>query len=212
MASTADHPRSATRSSLTELVSFASASHARAAVILIALSLIAFLPGFFQIPPIDREEARFAQASKQMIESGDYLDTRFQNQVRSKNFPGANWLQTVAVSAADAAGFAARTDEHLALSTAVIIRRDRRRVADLLGGARFRFPPRVADRGGHDGDVAVARRPGAAGQGRRSSPALRRGCDGRARARLSQRRGASLAKLCPFMSLQFSGPRSPPAS
>jgi 4-amino-4-deoxy-L-arabinose transferase-like glycosyltransferase len=106
MASTADHPRNAAHSSLAELVSFASTSHVRAAMILIALSLIAFLPGFFQIPPIDREEARFAQASKQMIESGDYLDTRFQNQLRSKNFPGANWLQTLVVNTAEAAGFA----------------------------------------------------------------------------------------------------------
>jgi 4-amino-4-deoxy-L-arabinose transferase-like glycosyltransferase len=104
MASTADHPRSVTRSKLTELVSFASASHARAALVLVALALFAFIPGFFQIPAIDREEARFAQASKQMIESGDYLDTHFQNQLRSKNFPGANWLQTVAVGAAEAAG------------------------------------------------------------------------------------------------------------
>jgi 4-amino-4-deoxy-L-arabinose transferase-like glycosyltransferase len=111
MASTADHSRSVTRSKLTELVSFASASHARAALILIALSLVAFIPGFFQIPPIDREEARFAQASKQMIEGGDYLDTRFQNQVRSKTFPGAHWLQAVVVSTAEAAGFtSARTN------------------------------------------------------------------------------------------------------
>ena len=32
----------------------------------------AFLPGFFSIPPIDRDEARFAQATKQMVETGDY--------------------------------------------------------------------------------------------------------------------------------------------
>ena len=56
MASTADYSRSPTRSSLTELVSLASASHGRAVAILVALSLFAFLPGFFQIPPIDREE------------------------------------------------------------------------------------------------------------------------------------------------------------
>ena len=37
-----------------------------------AVCLIAFLPGFFQIPPVDRDEARFAQATKQMVESGDY--------------------------------------------------------------------------------------------------------------------------------------------
>ena len=40
-----------------------------------------------------------------MIESGDYLDTRFQNQLRSRSFPGANWLQTLVVNTAEAAGF-----------------------------------------------------------------------------------------------------------
>ena len=39
-----------------------------------------FLPGFFQIPPIDRDEAYFAQATKQMIETGDYVDIRFQDE------------------------------------------------------------------------------------------------------------------------------------
>ena len=64
------------------LLAFATASHARAVAFLVALSLIAFLPGFFNIPPVDRDEARFAQATKQMIESGDYIDIRFQNEVR----------------------------------------------------------------------------------------------------------------------------------
>jgi hypothetical protein len=63
---------------------FARVSHARAAMFLLALSLVAFLPGFFQIPPVDRDEARFAQATKQMVETGDYVDIRFQNEVRYK--------------------------------------------------------------------------------------------------------------------------------
>jgi len=31
-------------------------------------TLWAFLPGFFQTPPLDRDEARDAQSSKEMIE------------------------------------------------------------------------------------------------------------------------------------------------
>jgi 4-amino-4-deoxy-L-arabinose transferase-like glycosyltransferase len=51
--------------------------------VLLLFCLVAFLPGFFQIPPVDRDEARFAQATKQMIESGQYVDIRFQNVQRA---------------------------------------------------------------------------------------------------------------------------------
>ena len=67
---------------------------------LLALSLLAFLPGFFQIPPVDRDEARFAQATKQMVETGDYVDIRFQNDVRYKKPVGIYWLQAGAVKPA----------------------------------------------------------------------------------------------------------------
>ena len=58
-------------------------------------SLLAFVPGFFQIPPVDRDEARFAQATKQMVESGDYVDIRFQDESRYKKPVGIYWLQAV---------------------------------------------------------------------------------------------------------------------
>ena len=54
------------------------ASRARAAVLLVFVALCAFLPGFTAIPPVDRDEPRYAQASKQMMETGNYLDIRFQ--------------------------------------------------------------------------------------------------------------------------------------
>ena len=66
--------------------------------------LIAFLPGFFQIPPVDRDEARFAQASKQMVETGQYVDIRFQNEVRYKKPVGIYWLQVASVKSAPALG------------------------------------------------------------------------------------------------------------
>ncbi len=89
---------------LVALVDFAQASHARAVGLLIAFALIAFLPGFFQIPPVDRDEARFAQATKQMVQSGDYIDIRFQDEVRYKKPAGIYWLQAAVVKTAGALG------------------------------------------------------------------------------------------------------------
>jgi len=88
------------------LFALATASHVRAIAILVLVSLLSFLPGFFHIPPVDRDEARFAQATKQMIESGDYIDIRFQDEVRYKKPVGIYWLQAGAVRAADALGVA----------------------------------------------------------------------------------------------------------
>jgi len=90
---------------LTAIVDWAVSSHARAVAVLMVAALLAFLPGFFQIPPVDRDEARFAQATKQMLESGDYIDIRFQNEVRYKKPVGIYWLQAGAVKTADLAGF-----------------------------------------------------------------------------------------------------------
>src|SRR4051812_4392272 len=86
------------------LLAFATAAHARAVALLVLVSLAAFLPGFFQIPPTDRDEARFAQATKQMVETGDFVDIRFQDEVRYKKPVGIYWMQSAVVEAADALG------------------------------------------------------------------------------------------------------------
>jgi 4-amino-4-deoxy-L-arabinose transferase-like glycosyltransferase len=91
--------------SLTAVVDFAIGSHARAIAVLLVVSLLAFLPGFFSVPPIDRDEARFAQATKQMLETGDYIDIRFQDEVRYKKPVGIYWLQAAVVKTASALGF-----------------------------------------------------------------------------------------------------------
>ncbi len=99
----AEPQRSAGRG-LGAMLDFAVLSHGRAVALLVAFCLIAFLPGFFQIPPVDRDESRFAQASKQMVESGDYVDIRFQDEVRYKKPVGIYWLQSAAAKAGDALG------------------------------------------------------------------------------------------------------------
>src|SRR3978361_1713343 len=87
-------------SRLAGVFDFVAQSHARAVAFLILCGLLLFLPGFFNIPPIDRDEARFAQATKQMVESGDFVDIRFQDDVRYKKPVGIYWLQSAAVETA----------------------------------------------------------------------------------------------------------------
>ncbi|MFS8038190.1 ArnT family glycosyltransferase [Xanthobacter sp. AM11] len=95
---------------LARLLDAASARHARASLLLVVVSLLAFLPGFFQLSPIDRDEARFSQATKQMLESGNYVDIRFHVQARHKKPVGIYWLQAAAVTAGEAViGPSART-------------------------------------------------------------------------------------------------------
>ncbi len=59
--------------------------------------LISALPGLVRMPTLDRDEARFAQSSAQMLESGDFVDPRFQDDPRDKKPVGINWLQVAAV-------------------------------------------------------------------------------------------------------------------
>ena len=62
------------------------------------VALLAGLPGVFGAPPLDRDESRFAQATAQMLETGDYIVIRFQDQPRFKKPVGIHWLQAASVS------------------------------------------------------------------------------------------------------------------
>lgn len=66
-------------------------------LLLTALAAVVFLPGINTIPPTDRDEARFVQATRQMMESGDYVRIRFLDKPRHKKPAGAHWLQAAAV-------------------------------------------------------------------------------------------------------------------
>ncbi|MBL8631495.1 MAG: glycosyltransferase family 39 protein [Rhodospirillaceae bacterium] len=61
------------------------------------LCTLLYLPGIVLLPPTDRDEARFMQASKQMIETADYGHIRFQAEPRDKKPIGAHWAQVAAV-------------------------------------------------------------------------------------------------------------------
>jgi 4-amino-4-deoxy-L-arabinose transferase-like glycosyltransferase len=86
------------------LIAYAAARHWRALTLLLGLSLACFLPGFASIQPMDRDEPRFAQASKQMLETSDFVDIRFQTEARHKKPVGIYWMQAATVSAGEALG------------------------------------------------------------------------------------------------------------
>lgn len=74
---------------------------------LLMVCLLAFVPGFFRLPVVDRDEARFAQASRQMFESaalpeglrladrhgGGWLVPMVQDRERLNTAPLIYWLQ-----------------------------------------------------------------------------------------------------------------------
>lgn len=60
--------------------------------------LVLVLPGFFTLPPVDRDEVLFSQASRQMLASGDLVDIHFGDDVRYKKPVGIYWLQAAAAA------------------------------------------------------------------------------------------------------------------
>ncbi|KZL06437.1 glycosyltransferase family 39 protein [Pseudovibrio sp. Ad26] len=64
-----------------------------APIILLLLCLCLYLPGLMTVPPLDRDEPRFAQASKQMMETGNYVSIHYQELARNKKPIGIYWTQ-----------------------------------------------------------------------------------------------------------------------
>jgi 4-amino-4-deoxy-L-arabinose transferase-like glycosyltransferase len=97
-------PNRAGASLPSRLLGLAERSHATACALLLLIGLACFLPGFVSLQPMDRDEPRFAQATKQMLETGDFIDIRFQDEARHKKPVGIHWMQSAAVTAAETLG------------------------------------------------------------------------------------------------------------
>ncbi|MES0074227.1 glycosyltransferase family 39 protein [Mesorhizobium sp. M0058] len=67
-------------------------------IFLFLFSLVMTASGLASLPPLDRDEPRFVQATKQMTETGDYVDIRFQDASRYQKPIGIYWLQSAAVT------------------------------------------------------------------------------------------------------------------
>ncbi|MBX3409926.1 MAG: glycosyltransferase family 39 protein [Phycisphaeraceae bacterium] len=69
------------------------------ALVVALICLAVYLPGFFAMPVVDRDEARFAQASRQMLESGDVVVPRIQGRDRLNKPPLIYWAQSASAGA-----------------------------------------------------------------------------------------------------------------
>ena len=60
------------------------------------LGLVTFLlalSGRMTLPPLDRDEPRYMEASEQMLTSGNFVDVRFQDKPRYLQPAGIYWLE-----------------------------------------------------------------------------------------------------------------------
>jgi 4-amino-4-deoxy-L-arabinose transferase-like glycosyltransferase len=71
----------------------------RAYALIALISLLATLPGLVSLPVTDRDEARFAQATRQMLETGDFMRINVQDVPRHKKPIGIHWMQAASVAA-----------------------------------------------------------------------------------------------------------------
>lgn len=69
----------------------------RAYVIIGLIAALAAIAGIFTMPPIDRDESRYAQATSQMLETGDLINIRFMDEARNKKPAGIYWMQAATV-------------------------------------------------------------------------------------------------------------------
>lgn len=94
-------------------------------LVLVLVSCVVLLPGISSIPPVDRDEGRYAVATSQMVETGDFIDIRFQDEQRYLQPAGIYWLQSIAVTvtgtADDRAIWAHRIPSFLGILAAVVM-------------------------------------------------------------------------------------------
>lgn len=97
----------------------------RALALLGLVAFLLFLPGRAATPPFDRDEPRYMEATAQMLESGNFVDVRFQDKPRYLQPAGIYWLEAAAVAATgtlnDRAVWAYRIPSLLAMSAAVVL-------------------------------------------------------------------------------------------
>jgi 4-amino-4-deoxy-L-arabinose transferase-like glycosyltransferase len=92
------------------------------------------LAGTWSLPLIDRDEPRFAEASREMIERGDYVVPYFNDRVRFDKPPLTYWFQVASYSVFSENDFAARFPSAIAAAlTALTI---------FAWGSRLRSPRR----------------------------------------------------------------------
>ena len=97
MAAHTDHPSGQGVGALTVPAPGGAAIGPRRIAVLAAFALLILLPGRIALPPLDRDESRYLEATSQMIATGDIVDIRFQDRPRWLQPAGIYWLEAIAV-------------------------------------------------------------------------------------------------------------------
>ncbi|QOV88109.1 ArnT family glycosyltransferase [Humisphaera borealis] len=88
----------------------------RATLILIVAAFVVYLVGNADVPLWDRDEPRYAQCSRQMLESGDWVLPRYLGDLRLAKPPLIYWLQASSMTAFGVNEFAARLPSAIAMA------------------------------------------------------------------------------------------------
>jgi len=88
---------------------------------LLLLAVLFFAAGTWSLPLIDRDEPRFAEASREMIARGDYVVPYFNNSYRFDKPPLTYWAQTTCYKCLGENDFAARLPSVLAAALTVLV-------------------------------------------------------------------------------------------
>ena len=72
--------------------------HLHIKILLCFLVFISFFLSLNTIPPLDRDESRYIQATVQMLESKDFINIKFLDTPRLKKPPGIYWLQALSAT------------------------------------------------------------------------------------------------------------------
>ena len=88
--------------------------------LLLAL-LAVYLVGNASVQLWDRDEPRYAQTSRQMLQSGDWVVPRFLDKVRTAKPPLIYWCQAASMAVLGDNAFAARLPSALAMITTLAI-------------------------------------------------------------------------------------------
>jgi 4-amino-4-deoxy-L-arabinose transferase-like glycosyltransferase len=64
-------------------------------LLLLIAALAILAPGISSLPPVDRDEPRYAVATTQMLQSGDFVDIHYQETPRYLQPAGIYWLQSI---------------------------------------------------------------------------------------------------------------------
>lgn len=93
----------------------------RPTFVLIVAAVVVYLAGNAEVPLWDRDEPRYAQCSRQMLDSDDWVVPHLYDQMRMKKPPLIYWLQAASMSVLGENSYAARLPSVIAMALTLLL-------------------------------------------------------------------------------------------